>query len=140
MPLPTFNSKEDIPEVMRDGYVERNGKWVPEIDDSGMRDNQRRAVEEARVAKDALRSLLGDRKPEEVADILRTHQSAEEERAKKAGDFDKLLEKRVNETKAEYEKRIAELAPYKTKYEDRELDIAIRDAASKSGVNSDDMR
>jgi hypothetical protein len=64
----------------------------------------------------------------------------EEERQRNAGEFDKVLEKRVNETKAEYQKRLDELAPFKTKFTDLTLDLAIREAAEKAGVLTDDLQ
>jgi hypothetical protein len=124
---------------VRAGYVERNGEWVPEIDDSGLRDNHRRALEEAKAAKDQLRALLGDRKPEDIAEILKAHATSEEERARKAGEFDKLLDKRVTETKTEYEKRIAALEPYKAKYEDKEVETAIREFFVAGGGIAEDL-
>jgi|SRR6185437_976854 len=145
MPLPaSFDTLEAIPEAFRSGYIEREGKFV--LDDSdtrGLRDSQKRLLDEKKKADAELekfRTTLGDAKPEDVAAILKAHRETEEDRQKKAGEFDKLLEKRVNETKAEFEKRINELAPYKQKYEDRELDIAIRDAAAKAGVIPEDMK
>ncbi len=33
MPLPKFKSRDDIPEAVRDGYVEVNGEWVPDVED-----------------------------------------------------------------------------------------------------------
>jgi len=144
MPLPTFEKAEDVPEAVRGGYIEREGKWVPDDSDvAGLKASQRTLLAEKKAAaeeRDRLKAVIGDRKPEDVAELLKQHALSEEERQKKAGEFDKLIEKRVNETKAEYEKRLAEALPYKQKYEDRELDIAIRDAAAKAGVISEDMK
>src|SRR6185312_2390102 len=144
MPLPTFEKAEDVPEAVRGGYIEREGKWVPDDSDvAGLKASQRTLLAEKKAAaeeRDRLKAVIGDRKPEDVAELLKQHALSEEERQKKAGEFDKLIEKRVNETKAEYEKRLAEALPYKQKNEDRELDIAIRDAAAKAGVISEDMK
>lgn len=136
MPLPTFDSRDEIPEAFRESYVERNGKFVP--DDGFQRqllDEKKKA--DAELAK--IRQALGDRKPEDIAALLKAQQEAEEERQRKAGEHDKILEKRINETKAEYEKRISELAPYKTKYEDSVLEGAIRKAAIAANVNAKDL-
>jgi hypothetical protein len=145
MPLPaSFDTLEAIPEAFRSVYVEKDGKYVPDDSDTrGLKDSQKRLLDEKKKSDAELtrfRETLGDAKPEDVAAILKAHRDGEEERQKKAGEFDKLIEKRVNETKAEYEKRLAEALPYKQKYEDRELDIAIRDAAAKAGVISEDMK
>jgi hypothetical protein len=139
MPLPTFNTKDEIPEAVRDGYIERNGKWVPEVDDSGLRDSHRRATEEARKLKEERSAIFGDRKPDEIAEILKQHAKAEEDRAKSAGEFDKLLEKRLAERDAEWTKKYDAVSPYKAKYEDTTLDAIIRKAAIPAGVDGKDL-
>lgn len=140
MPLPTFDKKEDIPAAFASEYVERNGKWVPNVEDvDGLKASQRRALDEKKQLEERLEKLLGGKKPEEVAELLKKAREEEEKRERESGNFEKLLEKRINETKAEYEKRINELSPYKQKYEDRELEYAIRDAATKAGVLAADL-
>lgn len=140
MPLPTFATRDEIPEAVRDGYVERGGKWVPDVEDvSGLKDSQRRALDEKKKLEDQMRAALGDHKLEEVAELLKKQREIEEAQARKAGDFDKLLEKRVGETKTEYEKRIKELEAYKQKYEDSQLDTAIRKPALAAGVDPKDL-
>ena len=139
MPLPaSFDTLDAIPEAFRSVYVERDGKYVPDDSDvAGLKASQRTLLAEKKAAaeeRDRLKAVLGDAKPEDVAAILKSHRETEEDRQKKAGEFDKLVEKRVNETKAEYEKRLAEALPYKQKYEDREVEIALRDAMGKSGI------
>jgi hypothetical protein len=141
MPFPTFAKKDEIPESMRDSYVERNGKWVADVEDtSGLKESQRKALDEKKKLEDDLKRVLGDRKLDDVAALLKKQQEDDEASARKAGDFDKLLAKRIDETKAEYEKRLKELEPYKAKYEDRELEAAIRDAAVAGGVIAEDMK
>lgn len=143
MPLPEFKTKDEIPEAFRGEYVERDGKFVfDDKDVVGLKASQQRILEEKKAAEKEtarLRSLHGDLSEDELAQLIKDRAKAEHDRALKAGDVEKLVEKRVNETKVEYDKRIAALEPFKQKYEDRELDIAIRDAASKAGVISEDM-
>jgi len=132
MPLPTFDKEEDIPAAVRSGYIERDGKWIP--DDL---ENSKQILNEKKKLQQQLRELeakLGGASADEIAELRASKHQADDEAARKAGDFDKLLEKRVNETKVEYEKRLAEVSPYKQKYQDRELEITIRDAALKAGV------
>lgn len=140
MPLPTFASPDEIPESFRSAYVERDGKWVADVEDaSGLKAAQRRALDEKKKLEDAMRSALGGKSLDDAAAALAKLDEIEQERQKKAGEFDKLLEKRLGETRAEYEKRIAELAPYKAKYEDKTLSDAIRSAAIKAGVIPEDI-
>ena len=144
MPLPSFAKQDEIPEAFRSAYIEREGKWVPDDSDvAGLKKSQKTLLDEKKAADAELanwKKVLGDTKPEEVAALLESRRKADDEAARKAGDFDKVLEKRINETKAEYEKRIEALAPFKQKYEDREVDLAIRDAAAKAGIIPEDMK
>jgi hypothetical protein len=140
MPLPVFKTKDEIPEAFRSEYMEKDGQWVPNLEDvTGIKANARKVLDEKKKLEDQLNAALGGRKLEDVADLLRKQQELEEAQARKAGDFDKLLEKRVNETKAEYDKQIAALSPFKQKYEDRELEGIIRKAAIPAGVDPRDL-
>lgn len=142
MSLKVFDSKDGIPESLRDSAIEtKDGKWaVSDVD--GLRSSQQKLLDEKKKLQermDLLESQLGGLSPDEIAKTRAEMKRLEEDAARKAGDFDKLLEKRLGETKAEYDKRIAALEPYKIKYQDRELEIAIRDAASKAGVIATDL-
>lgn len=140
MPFPTYKSKDEIPEPFRGEYVERNGEWVPNIEDvSGIKAAQRKALDEKKKLEEQMEAALGGRKLDEVADLLKRQRELEDAQARKAGDFDKLLEKRVNEVKAEFEKQLALVTPYKSKFEDRELESAIRKAAIPAGVDPKDL-
>jgi hypothetical protein len=139
MPLPTFEKQDDIPEAVRGGYVEKNGKWVPEVDDSGLRENHRRAVEESRSLKEQIKNHLGDRKLEEVGEIIKSHETAEEKRQRDAGKHDEILAKRLKEKDDQAALIVKENAELKRFREDTILDGAIRTAAAKGGVIADDM-
>ncbi len=140
MPLPRFKTRDEVPEAFRDSYVQRGDEWVP--DDSGYQSKNSQLLDEKKRIQqqfDELKSQLGDMTPEQIKKLREDQQRAEDEAARKAGDFDKLLDKRINETKAEYEKRIEALSPYKTKFEDLHVEVAIRDAAAKAGVTAADL-
>lgn len=144
MPLPaSFDKIEDIPEAFRSVYVEKDGKFVPDDSDvAGLKASQRTLLAEKKTVaeeRDRLKAVIGDRKPEDVAELLKQHALSEEERQKKAGDFDKLLEKRVNEAVTPLKAELEGARSYKQKYEDRELDIAIRDACAKAKVTPEDV-
>ena len=138
MPLPTFETEADIPTAVRSGYIEREGKWIPDdLDNTKQILNEKKKLQQRLTD---LESKYGGVDPDEIKQLLADKRTADEKRQKDAGEFDKLLDKRLNETKIEYEKRLAELSPYKTKYEDRVLEIAIRDAAVKAGVIPSDLQ
>lgn len=134
MPLPTFDKQADIPEAVRSGYVEKGGKWVPEIDDSALRESARRALDEKKQVSDRLEALLGGRKLEDVATILKGHETAEEERQRKAGEHDKILEKRLKEVRDEYEAKLKPLQESAEKLATKEFEEQVWTAAKKAGA------
>ena len=142
MSLKLFESKDSIPESLRESAVEtKEGKWaVADVD--GLKSSQERLLDEKKKLQakyEELERSLGGLSSEQIQKYRTDMARLEEEQARKAGDFDKLLEKRIGETKAEYEKRLAEAEQYKTKYVDREVEFAIRDAAAKAGVPPEDI-
>lgn len=142
MSLKLFESKDAIPESLRESAVEtKEGKWaVADVD--GLKSSQERLLDEKKKLQakyEDLERSLGGLSSEQIQKYRTDMARLEEEQARKAGDFDKLLEKRIGETKAEYEKRLAEAEQYKTKYVDREVEFAIRDAAAKAGVPPEDI-
>jgi hypothetical protein len=142
MSLKVFDAKDAIPESLRDSAVEtKDGKWAV-ADVEGLKTSQDRIVDEKKRLQaryEELERSLGGLNPEQIAKYREDLKRIEDEAARKAGDFDKLLEKRVGETKAEYEKRLAEAEKYRVKYIDREIEFAIRDAAAKAGVPQEDI-
>jgi hypothetical protein len=142
MSLKVFDAKDAIPESLRDSAVEtKDGKWAV-ADVEGLKSSQERILDEKKRLQaryEELERSLGGLNPEQIAKYRADMARLEDEAARKAGDFDKLLEKRVGETKAEYEKRLAEAEKYRVKYIDREIEFAIRDAAAKAGVPQEDI-
>lgn len=58
MPLPKFKTLEEIPEAFREGYVEKDGEWVPDVDDvAPLKSAHERQKEETRQAKEKLKEL-----------------------------------------------------------------------------------
>lgn len=140
MPLPVFETQDQIPEPFRAAYVERDGKWVPDDSDvAGLKESQRRALDEKKKAAaeaQRLRDAMGDMTPEEIVALRDARRQAEEDRLRK-GDPEKLIEKRVNEAIAPLKQELEAARTYKQKYEDAELDRAIRSAAGASKVRGE---
>jgi len=137
-----FDTRDAIPETLRDSAIEtKDGKFAV-ADVEGLKSSQQRILDEKKKLQDeyeGMKRSLGGLTAEQIAKYRDDMQRLEDDAARKAGDFDKLLEKRIGETKAEYEKRLAEVEPYRAKYFDRETDLAIRDAATKAGVLPEDL-
>lgn len=58
MPLPKFKTLEEVPEAVREGYVERDGEWVPDVEDvTGLKQNRDEVRNNLEKAKQRLRDL-----------------------------------------------------------------------------------
>lgn len=107
MKLPVFDKKEDVPEAFRDGYVEREGKWHPDVEDvSGLRTSKQTALDEKKKLEDAVSKALGGRKLEDVADLLAKQTQAEDDLARKKGDVDSIVAKQVKAIRDELEPKV----------------------------------
>lgn len=58
MPLPTFKTRDEVPEAVRDGYIERDGEWVPDVEDvSGLKNKNAELLRKEREATQRAREL-----------------------------------------------------------------------------------
>lgn len=118
MPLPTFATREEIPEAFREEYVEKEGKWVPNVEDvTGLKSALERQKDEARQAKARLKEL------EETA------------KAKAAGMTDEQLAKLradLAAEKAPLEEANAKLA---AELRSLKLDARLKSMLGEAGVN-----
>lgn len=102
MPLPKFKTLEEIPEAFRDAYVEKDGEFVPDVEDvTPLKSAHERQKEETRQAKEKLKEL--------------ERQLAEAK--KKAGG---MTDEEIAARRAEIE---AEVAPVKQKLEAAEKEL-----------------
>jgi len=97
-------SLEQVEEASRPLYVEKDGKFY--LDVEGLEDTEdlKRSLRDAnKEAAERRRLLEGWKKvgktPDEIQELLEAHRVAEEEKHKKAGDWDKLREQ-MNEAHA----------------------------------------
>jgi len=112
-------------------------------DESALLEKNRQLLEETKAAKAesaAFKHAMGGHDATQIAQLIAERKQKEEDLAKKAGEYDKLLDKRVKEEREPLLKEIDGLKSYKTKYEDREVDLAIREAAGKAGVIAEDVK
>jgi hypothetical protein len=143
MTLPTFESKDKIPAGFESLYAEKDGKFAPIVDDpAGLSANQRRLLDEKKKLEGDLgtyKGAIGDLKPEQVQEILKGHREAEEKRARQAGEFDKLLEKRVNEVRAELDPKVKAGEDAITQLSAFRFNQAVEKEAIKAGVIPEDL-
>lgn len=118
MPLPTFATLEEIPEVFRAEYVERDGAFVPNIEDvSALKNAHERQKEEARLAKARLKELEDANK------------------ARSAGITDEQLAAMRAEIAAEYAPTAEKLTAAEKELRSIKLDGRIEAMMLAAGVN-----
>lgn len=96
MKLPKFKTFDEIPEAFRDGYVERDGEWVPDVEDvTGLKQNRDEILSNLQKQKQKLQEM----------------ERALAEAKKKAGG---MTDEEIAARRAEIE---AEVAPFKQQLE-----------------------
>src|SRR6185437_3138522 len=143
------DSLDVVPEAFREAYTpDGSGKFVLDTDVdahpavAGLKKKSAEKIGEAKRLEQqlaALRQGLGDHTPEEITEILAAHKNAEEERAKKAGEFDKLIAQREAKLRAEYEPKIKAADEYRAKFEALEFKNTVEAAALKAGVDPEKL-
>lgn len=110
MELPVFETQDEVPESFRDAYVEKGGKWVPNIpepksseDTSGLKAKNKELLEKLQASSERMK-VFGDRTPEQIQEDLDLAAKTREKKAKDEGDFESLrkqiAEKHDTEKKA----------------------------------------
>lgn len=118
MPLPTFATREEIPDAFRDEYIEKDGKWVPNVEDvSGLKSALERQKEEARQAK------------------ARAKELEELQKAKAAGITDEQLAKLRQEIAAEKAPLEEKVTRYEQELRSLKLDSRIKSMLGEAGAN-----
>src|SRR5688572_6664626 len=125
MPLKLEIEKiDEVPEVFRELYVEKDGKFRLQVEGVEERealkkalDNSRRVEKETRAKVERWEAL--GKSDQEIKELLAAHKRAEEEKATKAGEWDKL-KAQMNETHQkelkDLEDRIAKMQASLEKY------------------------
>src|SRR5258708_5937061 len=89
--LPLSVDKIDvIPENQRGAYVEKNGKFVLDVeieDTTALKANNKKLLEEKRVLSERAK-ILGERTPEEIQADFDLASKAREQKAKDEGNFE----------------------------------------------------
>jgi hypothetical protein len=146
-----YATLEEIPEPLRGAYVEKDGKFVLDLDASGDDGKLKGALEKERRDRAALektlsdlKKQLGDADPAKAREALKTLADLEEKAL--LGDLpptlqakvDELVAKRTERMAADHKKREEDLQGenklHRTKLEELLIDNAIRSAAGKAGV------
>lgn len=152
MPVKAFvDSVEDVPEALRDLYVERDGRYV--LDVEGMipqerlrefRDNNIRLLKEQEELKRQL-SEFSAIDPKKYAEMQQRMQEIDDQKMIDAGKIEELLQARTARLVADYD---AQIKGYQKKVQELEsghatlsdelakerIDNRLRDVASATGV------
>lgn len=133
----SYPSQTEIPEALRPYYVEKDGKYV--IDIEGAVAAERLA--EFRDKNIALTKEIGDLKkewegftPSEVKDLVAKKTEIENAKIKSESEFQTKLKERTDAMKAEADKRIAELEGKVKEHESRLAEVVIDKALIEEGT------
>jgi hypothetical protein len=106
----TVESLDAIPEAQRGLYKESNGKFVLDVDGyedpTGLKsalDKERKRASEAEKQAKAWANM--GKSPEEIQALVETQRKAEEDKALKGGEFDKLKQQIIDQHKTELGKK-----------------------------------
>src|SRR5262245_21998910 len=146
------DSLDDVPEADRALYVEKDGKFVLDVegleDVSGLKSALQREREASRKARDELKGLgerYKDLDPEKAREALRQLEELEEQGLRDAGKIDELVAKRLKGAETEWNRQrdgltrerdavTAQVQTLQSRLEELLIDGALREAAAESHV------
>src|SRR5687767_1433127 len=114
MPLKyKYNSKQDVPTEHQPLYTERDGAWFLNAEgavDSSTADELRKQKSALQQQLDELNKRFDGINPDDVRTQLAEKRKLEEVHALKTGEFDKLLQSRMQTVRADFEKQLSGVA------------------------------
>lgn len=135
MKLPHYEREDQIPQHLREYYIEQEGIWVPDSDEDeearknaedvrkalAARDNEKSMVSELKKQLNEMKEKLGNRDPEEIQRMVEAAQHAEEER------------RVAEEERLKAEQKFEELAEMKYRREINTLQRQIQELEAARG-------
>ena len=131
--------KDQIPAGFESHYVERDGAFHLDVKgdaDSEYRKNNIALMQQLRENAKRFEGI----DPEAVRTLMAEKAKLEEANALKAGEFQKVLESRVQPLKAELDKKAAELERYQSRLAVIQIDQAVVAEATKRGLRPSALR
>lgn len=136
-----IKSKDEIPADQQALYVEREGAWVLDVD--GVVDKAK--LEEFRANNITLSNQLAEQKkrfegidPDQVRKLAEEKQRLEETQQIKSGEVDKVVESRLKNARAEWEKQFNAVASERDSLNGRltaiQIDQGVITVATKKGL------
>ena len=131
--------KELVPAGLESHYVERDGGFHLDVKgdaDSEYRKNNIALTQQLREQAKRFEGI----DPDQVRALMAEKQKLEEANALKAGEFQKVLESRVQPLKAELEKKAAEAERYASRLAVIQIDQAVVAEATKRGLRASALK
>jgi hypothetical protein len=136
-----FKSKDEIPTEQQALYIERDGAWMLDVD--GGVDKSK--LDEFRANNIALTNQLAEHKkrfegidPNEVRKLAEEKQRLEEAQQLKGGEVEKVVENRLRNAKAEWDRQFASVASERDSLNSRltaiQIDQGVISTATKRGL------
>lgn len=154
----SYDSFDEVPEALRELYVQDGDRFVLDLDDvdahPGVRNLKsafEREKEDRRKAREQIRALeaklgeVGDLDPDEARKALQKIRELEDKQLLDKGELDKLVERRTERMKLDYENQIKALSgnldartgerdAFQKQLHEHVIESGLRDAAIRKGV------
>jgi hypothetical protein len=138
---PSYDTINDVPEVLRDSYVERDGRYhlvVEGLVPKARVDEFRESSIAARKALDEFKAQFEGVDPDKFRELAEKEAKQRDKRLIDAGKVDELVAEKTGAMKSDYEQRMSALVAKESAatkaLEALLVDSALRDAAAKAGV------
>lgn len=131
---------EGVPEALHSFYEKGESGYKLKVD--GMEDTTglKSALQKEReAAKEAKRYKELGLSPEEIAELKASRDRMEEDKAKAAGEWDKLREKLSNQHKTELDKIRAELDAIRNSEREARVESSLKSALAEAGATEEGM-
>jgi hypothetical protein len=136
-----YESKDQVPAEQMPFYAERDGGWILDVEgavEKAKLDEFRNSNVALLKERDELKKRFEGIDPEEVKKLAEQKRKLEEERQLKAGEFDKVLEKRLKAIKSEHDKAVDALTRERDGLHSQlsavKIDQAVVNTATKRGL------
>jgi len=136
-----YESKDQVPAEHMPFYAERDGAWILDVEgaaDKAKLDEFRNSNVALLKERDELKKRFEGIDPEEVQKLAEEKRKLEEQQQLKAGEFDKVLEKRLKSIKSEHDKAVDALTKERDGLHSQlsaiKIDQAVVNTATKRGL------
>jgi hypothetical protein len=142
MPLKKYKTKDEIPEALRGDYVEKDGEWIPDVEDAesiyaaSLKRSQREILDDLKKAQAKLKAYDGI-DPAEYAKLKQAADEATAAAAKASGNWEAREKQLVEQYTKEIKKSQDEAASLRGTVEELVVENELRRELEQVAVDVD---